>query len=115
MARKKWVLFHSKQNISKAVMLTSLFSVFQKIKQKNGQPDAVLLKEHQQSAHPAPVALKTPPCFKKEQPLIPVNDAVRTIEGSNTADNRYSEFMEEFSKAEPAVVSLEYGVARMTC
>uniref|UniRef100_A0A8B9ST41 Myotubularin related protein 6 n=1 Tax=Anas platyrhynchos TaxID=8839 RepID=A0A8B9ST41_ANAPL len=86
-----------------------------KIKQKNGQPDAVLLKEHQQSAHPAPVALKTPPCFKKEQPLIPVNDAVRTIEGSNTADNRYSEFMEEFSKAEPAVVSLEYGVARMTC
>ncbi|XP_054246128.1 myotubularin-related protein 6 isoform X2 [Indicator indicator] len=86
-----------------------------KIKQRNGQPDAVLLKEHQQPVHPAPVALKSPPCFKKEQPLIPVNDAVRTIEGSNTADNRYSEFVEEFSKAEPAVVSLEYGVARMTC
>ncbi|XP_021234893.1 myotubularin-related protein 6 isoform X1 [Numida meleagris] len=86
-----------------------------KIKQKNGQSDVALLKEHRQSAHPAPVALKTPPCFKKDQPLIPLNDAVRTIEGSNTADNRYSEFMEELSKAEPAIVSLEYGVARMTC
>ncbi|NWH22057.1 MTMR6 protein, partial [Grus americana] len=85
-----------------------------KIKRRNGQSGAVLVKEHQQSAHPAPVALKTPPCFK-EQPLIPVNDAVRTIEGSNTADNRYSELVAEFSKAEPAVVSLEYGVARMTC
>ncbi|OXB58773.1 hypothetical protein ASZ78_000324 [Callipepla squamata] len=86
-----------------------------KLKQKSGQSDVVLLKEHQQSAHPAPVTLKTPPCFKKDQPLIPLNDAVRTIEGSNTADNRYSEFMEELSKAEPAIVSLEYGVARMTC
>ncbi|KFO15178.1 Myotubularin-related protein 6, partial [Balearica regulorum gibbericeps] len=85
-----------------------------KIKRRNGQSDAVLVKEHQQSAHPAPVALKAPPCFK-EQPLIPMNDAVRTIEGSNTADNRYSELVAEFSKAEPAVVSLEYGVARMTC
>lgn len=73
------------------------------------------MKERQQSTRPVPVALKSPPCFKKEQPLIPVNDVVRTIEGSNTADNRYSEFVEEFSKAEPAVVSLEYGVARMTC
>lgn len=89
--------------------------MFQKIKQRNGQSSAVPVKEHQQSAHPAPVALKTPPSFQKEQPLIPVNDAVRTIEGSNTADNRYSEFVAEFSKAEPAVVSLEYGVARMTC
>ncbi|NXT39762.1 MTMR6 protein, partial [Pelecanoides urinatrix] len=86
-----------------------------KIKRRNGQSDAVLVKEHQQSAHPAPMALKTPPCFRKEPPLISVNDAVRTIEGSNTADNRYSEFVAEFSKAEPAVVSLEYGVARMTC
>ncbi|NWT42336.1 MTMR6 protein, partial [Rissa tridactyla] len=86
-----------------------------KIKRRNGQSDVVLVKEQQQPVHPAPMALKTPPCFKKEQPLIPVNDAVRTIEGSNTADNRYSEFVEEYSKAEPAVVSLEYGVARMTC
>ncbi|NXF62379.1 MTMR6 protein, partial [Ciccaba nigrolineata] len=86
-----------------------------KIKQRNGQSDAFPVKEHQQPAHPAPLALKTPPCFKKEQPLIPVNDAVRTIEGSNAADNRYSEFVTEYSKAEPAVVSLEYGVARMTC
>ncbi|NXS99553.1 MTMR6 protein, partial [Jacana jacana] len=86
-----------------------------KMKQRTGQSEVVLEKEQQQPAHPAPTALKTPPCFKKEEPLIPVSDAVRTIEGSNTADNRYSEFVEEFTKSEPAVVSLEYGVARMTC
>jgi len=97
-------------------MLTvSNYSLFQKIKRRSGQSGAVLVKEHQQSVHPAPVALKTPPCFKKEQHLIPATDAVRTVEGSNAADNRYSEFVEELSKAEPAVVSLEYGVARMTC
>ncbi|NXR95758.1 MTMR6 protein, partial [Hypocryptadius cinnamomeus] len=86
-----------------------------KIKQRNGRSDVVLVKEREQTAHPAPVALKSPPCFQKEQPPMPANDAVRTIEGSNTADNRYSELVSEFSKAEPAVVSLEYGVARMTC
>lgn len=75
----------------------------------------VLVKEQEQTARLSPVAQKTPPCFQKEQPPVPVNDAVRTIEGSNTADNRYSELVSEFSKAEPAVVSLEYGVARMTC
>lgn len=74
-----------------------------------------LEKEREQTARPVPVALKSPPCFQKEPPPMPVNDAVRTIEGSNTADNRYSELVSEFSKAEPAVVSLEYGVARMTC
>ncbi|NXU66316.1 MTMR6 protein, partial [Horornis vulcanius] len=84
-----------------------------KIKQRNGHSDVVLEKE--QTARPAPLALKSPPCFQKESPPMPVNDAVRTIEGSNTADNRYSELVSEFSKAEPAVVSLEYGVARMTC
>lgn len=58
--------------------------------------------------------VKTSLCFK-EQPLLHENDCIRTIEGSNTADNRYSEYMEEFSKTEPSVVSLEYGVAKMTC
>ncbi|XP_074072297.1 phosphatidylinositol-3,5-bisphosphate 3-phosphatase MTMR6 isoform X4 [Macrotis lagotis] len=83
--------------------------------QKNRQTDTVLNKESLLSIHPDSPALKPSLCFKKEQTLLPVNDAVRTIEGSNTADNRYSEYTEEFSKTEPAVVSLEYGVARMTC
>ncbi|KAH1185642.1 hypothetical protein KIL84_018391 [Mauremys mutica] len=86
-----------------------------KMKQRNRQPEELLTKEPLQSVHPASPALKTSPCFKKEQPLLPMKDSIRTIEGSNTADNRYSEYMEELSKAEPAVVSLEYGVARMTC
>ncbi|XP_068936360.1 myotubularin-related protein 6 [Petaurus breviceps papuanus] len=84
--------------------------------QKDRQPDTVLTKESLHSIHPDSSALKPSPlCFKKEQTLLPMNDAIRTIEGSNTADNRYSEYAEEFSKTEPAVVTLEYGVARMTC
>ncbi|XP_027691048.1 myotubularin-related protein 6 [Vombatus ursinus] len=83
--------------------------------QKNRQSDTVLTKESLRSIHPDCPALKPSLCFKKEQTLLPVNDAIRTIEGSNTADNRYSEYAEEFSKTEPAVVNLEYGVARMTC
>uniref|UniRef100_A0A9L0RQE0 Myotubularin related protein 6 n=1 Tax=Equus caballus TaxID=9796 RepID=A0A9L0RQE0_HORSE len=86
-----------------------------KIKQhKNKQTDGVLTKELLHSVRPESPTLKTSLCFK-EQTLLPVNDALRTIEGSNPADNRYSEYAEEFSKSEPAVVSLEYGVARMTC
>ncbi|XP_007495294.1 myotubularin-related protein 6 isoform X2 [Monodelphis domestica] len=83
--------------------------------QKNRQTDTVLNKESLRSIHSDSPALKPSLCFKKEQTLLPGNDAIRTIEGSNTADNRYSEYAEEFSKTEPAVVSLEYGVARMTC
>ncbi|XP_055100071.1 myotubularin-related protein 6 isoform X8 [Symphalangus syndactylus] len=86
-----------------------------KIKQrKNKQTDGILTKELLHSVHPESPTLKTSLCFK-EQTLLPVNDALRTIEGSSPADNRYSEYAEEFSKSEPAVVSLEYGVARMTC
>lgn len=64
--------------------------------------------------HPELPALKTSLCLK-EQSLLPVNDTLRAIEGSSPADNRYCNYPEEFSKSEPAVVSLEYGVARMTC
>uniref|UniRef100_A0A2K5S5C3 Myotubularin related protein 6 n=1 Tax=Cebus imitator TaxID=2715852 RepID=A0A2K5S5C3_CEBIM len=86
-----------------------------KIKQrKNKQTDDILTKELLHSVHPESPTLKTSLCFK-EQTLLPVNDSLRTIEGSSPADNRYSEYAEEFSKSEPAVVSLEYGVARMTC
>ncbi|XP_032170555.1 myotubularin-related protein 6 isoform X3 [Mustela erminea] len=86
-----------------------------KIKQcKNKQTDGILTKELLPSVHPESPTLKTSLCFK-EQTLLPVNHALRTIEGSNPADNRYREYAEEFSKSEPGVVSLEYGVARMTC
>nr|XP_060623130.1 myotubularin-related protein 6 [Anolis sagrei ordinatus] len=77
--------------------------------------DDVFTKEPLQSICPVSPVLKTLECFKKAQPLLPGNDCIRTIEGSNAADNRYSEYMEELSKTEPGVVSLEYGVAKMTC
>ncbi|XP_003225571.2 myotubularin-related protein 6 [Anolis carolinensis] len=77
--------------------------------------DDVFTKEPLRSVRPVSPVLKTLECFKKTQPLLPGNDCIRTIEGSNAADNRYSEYMEELSKTEPGVVSLEYGVAKMTC
>ncbi|XP_058897980.1 myotubularin-related protein 6 isoform X2 [Kogia breviceps] len=82
---------------------------------KNKQTDGVLTKELLNSVRPESPALKTSLYSLKEQTLLPVNDALRTIEGSNPADNRYSEYADEFSKSEPAVVGSEYGVARMTC
>ncbi|XP_032960642.1 myotubularin-related protein 6 isoform X2 [Rhinolophus ferrumequinum] len=86
-----------------------------KIKQrKNEQIDGVLTKDLLHTVHPESPALKTSLCFK-EQTLLPVTDALRTIEGSSPADNRYSDYADEFSKSEPAMVSVEYGVARMTC
>lgn len=82
-----------------------------KIKQrKNG----ILTKDLLHAVHPESPTLKTSLCLK-EQSLLPVNDTLRAIEGSSPADNRYCDYTEEFSKSEPAVVSLEYGVARMTC
>ena len=40
----------------------------------------------------------------------------RTVEGSSATENGYGDLEEAFSsKPEPAVVSLEFGVARMTC
>ncbi|KAM9674337.1 phosphatidylinositol-3,5-bisphosphate 3-phosphatase MTMR6 isoform 1-T1 [Dama dama] len=81
---------------------------------KNKQTDGILSKELLNSVRPESPALKATLSLK-EQALLPVNDVLRTIEGSSPADNRYSEYADEFSKAEPAVVSLEYGVARMTC
>ncbi|XP_045444402.1 myotubularin-related protein 6 isoform X4 [Pipistrellus kuhlii] len=83
-------------------------------KRKNEQIDGVLTNELLHPVHPESPIIKTSLSFK-EQTLLPVNDTLRTIEGSSPADNRYSEYAEEFSKSEPAVVSLEYGVARMTC
>ncbi|XP_027246215.1 myotubularin-related protein 6 isoform X5 [Cricetulus griseus] len=76
---------------------------------KNG-----LLTKDLLHVHPESPALKTSLSLK-EQSLLPVNDTLRAIEGSNPPDNRYCDYPEEFSKSEPTVVSLEYGVARMTC
>nr|XP_005888808.1 PREDICTED: myotubularin-related protein 6 [Bos mutus] len=81
---------------------------------KTKQTDGILSKELLNSVRPESPALKATLSLK-EQALLPVNNVLRTIEGSSPADNRYSEYADEFSKAEPAVVSLEYGVARMTC
>ncbi|NP_001179679.2 phosphatidylinositol-3,5-bisphosphate 3-phosphatase MTMR6 [Bos taurus] len=81
---------------------------------KTKQTDGILSKELLNSVRPESSALKATLSLK-EQALLPVNNVLRTIEGSSPADNRYSEYADEFSKAEPAVVSLEYGVARMTC
>lgn len=83
-------------------------------KHKNKQTEDIFTKELLNSVHAELPASKSSLCLK-EQTLLPISDTLRTIEGSNPTDNRYRDYTEEFSKSEPAVVSLEYGVARMTC
>ncbi|XP_063807756.1 myotubularin-related protein 6 isoform X2 [Pseudophryne corroboree] len=57
--------------------------------------------------------LRESPCHKKEEVIQPLQDPIRTIEGSTTEDNRYANYSEEVTKAEPSIVSLEFGVAKM--
>ncbi|KAF7250754.1 Myotubularin-related protein 6 [Varanus komodoensis] len=106
------VMSMSKQN---KLLEKDIKELESKLGHVNKELDAAFTKEPLQSVLPTSPVLKTAQCFKKEQPLLSGNDRIRAIEGSNAADNRYSEYMEELSKAEPTVVSLEYGVAKMTC
>ncbi|KAM4046567.1 phosphatidylinositol-3,5-bisphosphate 3-phosphatase MTMR6 [Anomaloglossus baeobatrachus] len=57
--------------------------------------------------------LKESSCYKKEKGLHPLQDPNRTLEGSATEDNRYTDYAQEITKAEPSIVSLEFGVAKM--
>lgn len=54
--------------------------------------------------------------LEEEEDVAPSSSGERTVEGSSASENGYSELQGSFgSKTEPAVVSLEFGVARMTC
>lgn len=54
--------------------------------------------------------------LEEEDDIPPGRSGERTVEGSSSSENGYTELRESFgSKSEPAVVSLEFGVARMTC
>ncbi|MBN3321695.1 MTMR6 protein, partial [Atractosteus spatula] len=57
---------------------------------------------------------------KEEQQLreeggLQGRDSVRTVEGSSATEHGYSELRDSFAKPEPTLVSLELGVAKMTC
>ncbi|XP_040282126.1 myotubularin-related protein 6 [Bufo bufo] len=51
--------------------------------------------------------------YKKENVLHPLQDPKQILEGSTAEDNRYTDYSEEITKAEPSIVSLEFGVAKM--
>ncbi|MCJ8745875.1 hypothetical protein PDJAM_G00135490 [Pangasius djambal] len=54
--------------------------------------------------------------LEEEDDIPPSSSGERTVEGSSASENGYTELQGSFgSKSEPAVVSLEFGVARMTC
>ncbi|KAM3935268.1 phosphatidylinositol-3,5-bisphosphate 3-phosphatase MTMR6 [Leptodactylus fuscus] len=57
--------------------------------------------------------LKESTYYKKEKVVHPLQDTKQTLEGSTTEDNRYTDYSEEITKAEPSIVSLEFGVAKM--
>uniref|UniRef100_A0A8C9TTC9 Myotubularin related protein 6 n=1 Tax=Scleropages formosus TaxID=113540 RepID=A0A8C9TTC9_SCLFO len=57
-----------------------------------------------------------PPTLMCGEGLPARSDGERTVEGSSATENSYAELQGPFgAKAEPHLVSLEFGVARMTC
>nr|XP_014340794.1 PREDICTED: myotubularin-related protein 6 [Latimeria chalumnae] len=92
-----------------------LCSQFLKLKKFRGEPldlshNSPKQVLYQRSSSPV---LKAPNC-KGEHILLPVSDNIRTVEGSTNGDG-FHEYPAAFVKVEPTVVSLELGVARMTC
>ncbi|KAK6486291.1 myotubularin-related protein 6-like [Huso huso] len=67
---------------------------------------------------PKSLILSAPLNCKEDEQKLSVCGSVRTVEGSSSDQNGYNEEEEEpasFTKPEPTLVSLERGVARMTC
>uniref|UniRef100_W5M8U4 Myotubularin related protein 6 n=1 Tax=Lepisosteus oculatus TaxID=7918 RepID=W5M8U4_LEPOC len=69
---------------------------------------------------PQSLILGAPLSCKEEQQLreeggLRGRDSVRTVEGSSATDRGYGELRDAFAKPEPTLVSLELGVAKMTC
>uniref|UniRef100_A0A8C9TYT2 Myotubularin related protein 6 n=1 Tax=Scleropages formosus TaxID=113540 RepID=A0A8C9TYT2_SCLFO len=63
-----------------------------------------------------PEPLPSLPCPLLGEGLPARSDGERTVEGSSATENSYAELQGPFgAKAEPHLVSLEFGVARMTC
>ncbi|XP_039770850.1 myotubularin-related protein 6 isoform X4 [Ornithorhynchus anatinus] len=83
-----------------------------KTRRSDEAPTKECLPPGQTPAQPGP---RAPPCFRKEQRLGPATGGDKTIDRSDPPDNRYRDLAEEFSKADPAIVGLECGVARMAC
>ncbi|XP_066555092.1 phosphatidylinositol-3,5-bisphosphate 3-phosphatase MTMR6 isoform X2 [Amia ocellicauda] len=52
---------------------------------------------------------------RRGQGGLPGSGGERTVEGSSSSENGYSELQQPFAKQEPQLVSLELGVAKMTC
>ncbi|XP_038617656.1 myotubularin-related protein 6 isoform X2 [Tachyglossus aculeatus] len=75
-------------------------------------PTKECLPPGQPTAQPGP---RPSPCFRKEHRLGPASSGDKAIDCSDPPDNRYRDLAEEFSKADPAIVGLECGVARMAC
>ncbi|KAG2456740.1 MTMR6 protein, partial [Polypterus senegalus] len=64
---------------------------------------------------PSSLILEEPLNCKEHDQKVPTNDSIRTVEGSSSAENVYDEVPSSLMKPEPTMVSLELGVARMTC
>ncbi|XP_067842139.1 myotubularin-related protein 6 isoform X2 [Heptranchias perlo] len=53
--------------------------------------------------------------YKEEQQTTVENNPIRTVEGGNIPGDGCKELKSAFSKAEPTLVNLELGMAKMTC
>ncbi|CAJ0956126.1 unnamed protein product, partial [Ranitomeya imitator] len=111
------LLLHPRQSVPN--LLLKILSENKALEDELKQLQLKIRNLSKEGKYAAPRLAKCPPklkessCYKKQKVLHPLQDPNRTLEGSTTEDNRYTDYSQEISKAEPSIVSLEFGVAKM--
>uniref|UniRef100_A0A8C2PQH4 Myotubularin related protein 6 n=1 Tax=Cyprinus carpio TaxID=7962 RepID=A0A8C2PQH4_CYPCA len=99
---------HPRQSILKHVL-----TLKESNRELEGTVQALKTKLQTFGVSTSPLKPQTPP---REEDAPASTGGERTVEGSSATENGYGELKGSFdSKNEPAVVTLEFGVARMTC
>uniref|UniRef100_A0A672PZL1 Myotubularin-related protein 6-like n=1 Tax=Sinocyclocheilus grahami TaxID=75366 RepID=A0A672PZL1_SINGR len=103
---------HPRQSILKQVLTFK-----ESNRELEGTVQALKTKLQKFGVSTSPLKPQTPPRDQEAREDAPAStDGERTVEGSSATENGYGELTGSFgSKNEPAVVTLEFGVARMTC
>ncbi|XP_059820158.1 myotubularin-related protein 6 [Hypanus sabinus] len=79
------------------------------------KPRTVIKREHFHSVSQLSRTLKTAENVSKEKQTMMENNPIRTVEGGNAPEDGCKDLKSGFSKAEPILVNLELGMAKMTC
>lgn len=86
-----------------------------KIIELGEKPRTVIKKESFHLVSRLSQTLKATDKMCKERQSTPGTNPIRTVEGSNIPEDGCKDLKPSFSKAEPTLVNLELGMAKMTC